>query len=203
MRLSDDKDLLLDMQKHPENYSDEQLEAMMDDLDREPDAEAAWQRLFERTAAGSVRPAARQGGGWRVAQRIAATFIAACSLGVFSIAGYRAFVGFRTVPQSEPKADTQPVRTQRFYYDVMDGDTIFRFENIRLDSILAIVGRHYGRTVVFKAAPPRSLRFYITCHTSQTLNDFVETMSMFDGFDIRQEFDTLFVETDKTKEDAR
>ena len=35
----DDKKLFFDMQEHPENYSDEQLEAMMAELDKEPDTE--------------------------------------------------------------------------------------------------------------------------------------------------------------------
>ena len=39
------KRLFLDMQEHPESYSDEQLEAMMADLDRQPDAEAVWERV--------------------------------------------------------------------------------------------------------------------------------------------------------------
>ena len=34
MRLEENKRLFLDMQEHPENYSDEQLEAMMDHIDR-------------------------------------------------------------------------------------------------------------------------------------------------------------------------
>ena len=41
----DKKQLFRDMQEHPENYSDEQLEAMMADIDRAPDTEAAWQRV--------------------------------------------------------------------------------------------------------------------------------------------------------------
>ncbi len=44
----DKKQLFHDMQEHPENYSDEQLEAMMADIDRKPDAEAAWQQLEEK-----------------------------------------------------------------------------------------------------------------------------------------------------------
>lgn len=43
----DKKQLFRDMQEHPENYTDEQLEAMMADIDRAPDSEAAWQR-FEK-----------------------------------------------------------------------------------------------------------------------------------------------------------
>ena len=43
MKPLDDKQLFFDMQEHPERYSDEQLEAMMAELDKEPDAETAWQ----------------------------------------------------------------------------------------------------------------------------------------------------------------
>jgi len=39
------KQMFLDMQEHPEKYSEEQIEAMMDDLDRLPDVDAAWQKF--------------------------------------------------------------------------------------------------------------------------------------------------------------
>lgn len=45
----DDKKLFFDMQEHPENYSDEQLEAMMAELDKEPDTEAAWQKTLSNS----------------------------------------------------------------------------------------------------------------------------------------------------------
>ena len=49
MKHSDDKRrLFFDMQEHPENYSDEALEQMMAELDRETDAEAAWRHMTER-----------------------------------------------------------------------------------------------------------------------------------------------------------
>ncbi len=44
--LENNKRLFLDMQEHPEKYSDEQMETMMDDIDRVVDAEDVWQRLF-------------------------------------------------------------------------------------------------------------------------------------------------------------
>ena len=64
--------LFLDMQEHPENYSDEQLEAMMDDLDSELDAQAAWKR-FEQTQGLAVKPSHR----WL---RVAAIFVGALFL---------------------------------------------------------------------------------------------------------------------------
>ena len=38
------------MQEHPEKYSDEQIEAMMDKLDQMPDVETAWQKFTESSS---------------------------------------------------------------------------------------------------------------------------------------------------------
>ena len=135
--------------------------------------------------------------------RGAAIFLGFAFLGLMSLAGYRLVNGWHKAPQAPVQADTTEVETQRFYYEVMDGDTTFCFENIRLDSILAVVGRHYNRQVVFHDKQPQQLRLYITCHTTQTLAEFVETLNMFDGFRLIQDFDTLHVESDERKEDGR
>ena len=189
MKHLDDKRLFFDMQEHPEKYSDEQLEAMMAELDKEPDAEKAWRRL---------KPTS-----YYMLRKIAAVLFAVAFLGVLSFAGYRAFNYKTTTDMRQRTTDTTTVKTERFYVDVQDGDTIFRFENIRLDSILAVVSRHYERQVVFKDQAPARLRFYITCHTSHTLREFVEVMNMFDGFRISQDFDILYVESDEKKEGKR
>ena len=52
MKPSDDKKTrFLDMQQHPENYTDEQLEAMMAELDQPVDAEAAWEEFCKKNIA--------------------------------------------------------------------------------------------------------------------------------------------------------
>ena len=207
----DDKKLFFDMQEHPENYSDEQLEAMMTELDKEPDAEEAWKKTLSQPLPCRERRSLRyhlysllslQGRG-RERVRIAAIFVAVAFLGLMSLAGYRAFSYKTTTDKRQRTTDTTAVKTERFYVDVQDGDTIFRFENIRLDSILAVVSRHYERQVVFHSKQPQQLRLYITCHTTQTLDEFVETMNMFDGFRIVQDFYTLHVESDEKKEGKR
>ena len=204
MNPSYDKEQLLDMQEHPERYSDQQLEQAMAELDREPDTEAAWQKTLSNSPLKGerktyLRKASPLGEVWRGA----AVFIAVMFLGLMSLAGYRLVNGWHKAPQAPVQADTTEVETQRFYYEVMDGDTTFCFENIRLDSILAVVGRHYNRQVVFHDKQPQQLRLYITCHTTQTLDEFVETLNMFDGFRLIQDFDTLHVESDERKEDGR
>jgi len=200
MNPMDEKQLFFDMQEHPERYSDEQLEAMMAELDKEPDAEAAWQRLtaplhLPQRGETKARKASPLGEVWRGA----AIFIAAAFLGIISLASYKAFTIGNDTPKSPTEPDTTAVKAERFYYDVQDGDTIFRFENVRLDSILAIVGRHYDCQVAFIDKAPQGLRLYMTCRTSQTLNEFLETLNMFDGFNVRREFYMLYVESDEKK----
>ncbi len=59
MRHSDDiKDIFWDMQQHPENYSDGQIEEMMAELDKPVDVEAAWQDFSHKYIAGETKHAA-------------------------------------------------------------------------------------------------------------------------------------------------
>ncbi len=214
MKPLDDKQLFLDMQEHPELYSDDQLEAMMTELDKEPDIEAAWQKTLSDSKTFSDSPlkgenfggdsfSLRKGRVGTSLRRIAAIVIAVASFGVLSLAGYRAFSGWHKAPQAPVQADSAEAVRERFYCDVQDGDTIFRFENIRLDSILAVVSRHYDRQVVFKDEAPKHLRLFVTCRTSQSLREFVETLNMFDGINVTQEFYMLYVESDERKEDRK
>lgn len=217
MRPSDDKQVFFDMQEHPEKYSDEQLEAIMAELDKEQDAEAAWMRLNEKVSEersvkseeSKLTSAPNSNSNSSLftlhssLHKFAAVFLAAAFLGVLSFAGYRAFSDWHGTTRNTVEADTSTVETQRFVCEVHNGDTIFRFENIRLDSILSVVSKHYGRQVVFRDKTPGCLRFYITCHTTRSLGEFVEMLNVFDGFKLSQYFDTLFVESDEKKEGTR
>ena len=211
MKRLDDKHLLMDMQEHPENYSDEQLERMMAELDKELDTEAAWKKTLSNSPLkGENKKLPFQGNSHSSLftlhsslRRVAAAFVAIAFLGIMSLAGYRAFF-FKTTTDNRPQTtDTTAIKTERFYVDVQDGDTIFRFENIRLDSILAVVSRHYERQVIWGDKDLARLRFYITCRTSHTLREGVEMMNMFDGLRITQDLDILYVESDEKKEGKR
>ena len=207
MNPMDDKQVFFDMQEHPERYSDEQLEAMMAELDKEPDTEEAWLLLNEELRIKNEESLAETTAVANSSlftlhsslRRFAAIIVAAAFLGIMSLASYKACTIGNGTPKSPAKPDTTAVETERYYYDVQDGDTIFRFENVRLDSILAIVGRHYDCQVAFVDKAPQGLRLYMTCRTSQTLNEFLETLNMFDGFNVRREFYMLYVESDEKK----
>ena len=134
MKRLDDKHLLIDMQEHPENYSDEQLERMMAELDKEPNVDAAWKKTLSNSPLkGENKKLPFQGNSHSSLftlhsslRRIAAIITATAFLGIMSLAGYRAFF-FKTTTDNRPQTtDTTAVKTERFYVDVQDGDTIFR-----------------------------------------------------------------------------
>ena len=202
MRTSmDRKRLFLDMQEHPENYSDEQLETMMADLDCKPNTEAVWERV-SRDSSSQTRHSSLFTLHTSL-QRYAAAFLLAAFLGVLSFAGYRAIRGMHETAPNKVMADSLEARKPSLFYEIQNGDTIFHFEDIRLDSILSIIGGHYHRQVVFRDKASQGLRLHMTCHTTNTLNDFVDIMNMFEGFKISQNFDTLFVDSDVKKEVQR
>lgn len=61
MKPSDNKKrLFLDMQQHPENYSDEQIEAMMAELDEPVDVEACWEEFCKKTVPNHVQTKSRK-----------------------------------------------------------------------------------------------------------------------------------------------
>ena len=77
MKPLDDKQLFFDMQEHPERYSDEQLEAMMAELDKEPDAETEWQKVLSNSPVKEQNSIPiKEGWGWSSLRRVAAIITA-------------------------------------------------------------------------------------------------------------------------------
>lgn len=202
MNPSDDKQLYLDMQEHPEKYSDQQLEAMMDRLDREPDAEAAWQRLQARLATKAPATAPRrQKAPSHMLRKVAATLLFACASAVLGYAGYKAFSPgrHRAAARTEVAAQKKP----QAHEAAATPDSLFRFANVQLDSILSMVARHYGRRVVFRYQKARTLRLHTMWNSARPLSEFVEILNEFDAFRLTDQRDTLFVEPIAEEEEGK
>ena len=117
----------------------------------------------------------------RLWRRVAAVFggvILAAGIGVAAMH----FAGERTSQSRQAKAD--PVR----------------FTNVRLDSILSVVSRHYGQTVVFQNDEPREMQLIMTWKPDAPLSDFIDRLNAFDGLRLNVHHDTIFV-TQTEKED--
>ena len=72
-------------------------------------------------------------------------------------------------------------------------DSVVNFSNVRLDSILYRVGRTYDYAVRFDVEELREWRFQITWNPGKPLTEFVQLLNEFDGLNVAERNDTLFV----------
>lgn len=189
MMQSDDKRLFLDMQEHPENYSERQLQAMMEEIDREADAEAAWKRFEERNGAEGKRRT-------NPLLRFAAMLAGAVLLAGISFAAVRVVRAHYGQPEAQAEV-LQPVSAE-----ILPADTTVRFDNVRLDSLLSAVSAHYGKTVIFSEKKLRRKMLIMTWRPGTPLADLIERLNAFDGIGLSLEGDTIMVyETDEEEEE--
>lgn len=174
-----DKKLFLDMQEHPENYSDQELEAMMDDLDHMPDVDLAWQEFNSQHTA--IRTSRR----WL---QIAAVFA-----GIILLSGI-VLAAWQLSNKNDKKvlsANTEMITTQN---PIEAQDSIVRFDNVRLDSVLTIVAQHYKKQVDCRNEAVRNLHFHIEWNQAAPLSDFITLINNFEGVSLREEQDTIIAE---------
>ena len=162
---------------HPERYTDEQVDQMLNEAGiPTPDAEEQWQR-FQMMHTNAKRR-------W---MRVAATFIGVLMLSGIAWAawqsrGQRADAGQEQVTSA---TELQPVETT--------GD-IVRFDNVPLDSVLAVVARHYHKQVECRNETVRNLHFHIEWNQAAPLRDFITLINNFEGVSLREEQDTIIAE---------
>ncbi len=208
MEQNDKIRLLLDMHEHPENYSDEQLAAMLDDemLEQlvtakramtdipEPDVDAEWQR-FEQA---HYAPANNRR--WL---KVAAMIAGVLMLSAFTYAAIHA-VRHSTVDKAkEPIEDvvtaTQPESTVGPRLGVADTAAVVEaepivFDNQPLDQMLEQIAPHYGMQVEFRNEDARALRFYFVWQPDEELAAVLERLNLFESVNISKEGNAIVVE---------
>ena len=68
------------------------------------------------------------------------------------------------------------------------------FDNVQLDSVLAVVARHYQKQVDFRSDRLRRLHFHIEWNQAAPLSDFITLINNFEGISLREEQDTIIAE---------
>ena len=127
--------------------------------------------------------------------RMAATFVAVAMLSGLAYAAY-----YILSPQSaeQPTAITE---SESKTDDVSSADdALVHFADVRLDSILTVVGSHYRHQVCFQEEALRQLRFTIAWDSVQPLGIFIENVNEFEGLRLSNERDTIFVHAEKEVE---
>ena len=201
------KQLYRDMTEEPEKYSDQELEAMMDEIDQMPDVEEAWHLLSEKLRAKSEESSSKH----EVARADSSLFtlhssfkkVAAILIGIITISGLAfAAIHFMRNHEGKPAETEQPAATveaQTTDAARQPADTTVSlqpvvFDNVTLDSILPQIARHYGYTVDFRNEQPKSLRLYFTWNPQDSIQKVTEKMNLFEQFRVVLEEQTIIIE---------
>lgn len=127
-------------------------------------------------------------------KKIAASFIAVLLLTGAAFAAYHFLSPHRSVKPSEAVAP---------YAELTTADSLVRFTNARLDSILTVIAGHYGRKVCFRDSATRTMKFITTWNPEDPVAAFIDHLNMFDGLNLTLRDDTIFVESTKDEEGAQ
>ena len=182
MRPNDhNQQLFRDMQEAPDKYSDQEIEAMIDDLDRQPDVDEAWQQ-FARQHIPSARPV----NAWR---KVAAILIGILTISGLSIAAVHIV---RQAQRTEIAQPTDPIAAAdsplTAHHSPLPPDTAtihpVTFDNVPLDKMLAEIAEYHHSEVFFQNEDARQLRFYFVWYRQQPLDKVIETLNHFERVDI-------------------
>ena len=187
------KQMFLDMQEHPEMYSDEQLEAMTDELDQMPDVETAWQEFQQSHRPTIARPSRR----W---MKVAASLIGVCMASGIALAAIHIVRQLSVGGElKSPAAEKQITKTKHsaLPIDTLATDTPIVdpriFENVPLDSMLIEIATYYRISVEFQRDDARLLRFHFVWKHSDSLDKVVERLNNFEAVNIIRERKKLIV----------
>lgn len=168
---------------HPEQYSEEQLDKMLDDTDIPvPDVDSEWQRFKEQHTQHRRR---------HPMMRWAAIFITVAALSGISYAAiyhWRKSQAQKETPITEvrqtPSVEKQDDVTSIDVATVPEKtDTIRQdqqFNNVELQKIMEQVAHDYDVKVVFGNESARTIRFYLKWEAEETLQDIVNRINHFE-----------------------
>ena len=207
MEQNDKIRLLLDMHEHPENYSDEQLAAMLNDEMQEhmatakraltdipePDVDAEWQR-FEQGHFATTRD--------RRWLKVAAIFLGVIMLSAFTYAAIHAVRAHQPEvqqPMTEqvektdaPVETSSPTEADRI--DSVSKEQPVTFDNVALETIIGDIAARHQMQVEFRNEDARALRFYFVWQPDEDLDAVLERLNLFESVNISKEGNTIVVE---------
>ena len=182
------KQMFLDIQEHPEKYSEEQIETMMDDLDRLPDVDVAWQE-FQQTGQSSPRR-------WLKA---AASIIGVLMLSGIAYAAVHIISRNAGVDEETPTHEVQNINSplnddaivETFTTDSIPQTRIF--ENTPLDEMVSEIAHYYNKVADIQSKEAHELRLYYKWDPKDALENVVDDLNHFDRVNLAIEDDKLIV----------
>jgi len=178
------RDDRLRMLLHPERYTTQQLDQMLNEVRIEtPDAEVEWQRFSRRTARRPWLKAAATVAGIMVLSGISFAAISHLS-GASEQQPSSSTLVPDTVCAAKAKTIATPASKQQ--------ETVV-FNNIELDSVMRYLSQTYGVQVLFDNDSTRHLRLYLQWDNSDSLANIVEKLNQFEKINMALTNQTIIV----------
>ena len=186
------KQMFFDMQEHPEKYSDEQIETMMDELNQMPDVGAAWQKFEQNNCQTALRPSRSR---WKAAAAV---------IGILMVSGiaFAAIHFIRHVAdvRGDLRTPIEDTRISNSRQQTAETDTTTTshpklYDNVPLGEIFKDLSDYYHVKVVYRNEDAPRLRLYYLWKPEYTLEKVVEMLNNFEWIQIQIENDTLFIRT--------
>lgn len=180
----------LKMLLHPEQYTDEQLDQMLDETKTGvPDANEEWAKF--RTA--HVAPQ-RRTKGW---MQMAATIVGVLMLSGITYAAISHFIITEEKPKvaiTERKPDIKKVeKTYGAEMAPTKKDPVV-FNNVELQQIMQYVADGYGVKVSFKNKAARTIRFYLQWEADDTLQEIIDKINHFEKVHLTLSEETITIQ---------
>ena len=182
------------MMLHPERYTDEQIEKMLNETPvAEPDVDEAWKHF---------KKGHHQ---YRQPMRWAAILITVAALSGISYAAIHHFQKTReekqvtgVMPQQKPlarevvwKKESKSVTSTLEEPDSTRHDQ--HFNNVPLQQIMQQISKDYGVDVVFNNDAARTIRFYISWDAEETLSNIVNRLNHFEKVHLTLSDETITI----------
>ena len=156
MKPTDRKQLYRDMQEEPDKYSDQEIEAMMDDLDQMPDVDEAWQQ-FSQQHMPMVSPVHT----WR---KVVAMLIGILMISGMAIAAIHIVRQSRQPqPQEKTVATTANSQLSTLNSQLTKQDSLPQsrlYDNVPLGEILSELSAYYNIKVEYRTDDAPRLRLF-------------------------------------------
>ena len=173
---------------HPEKYTDEQLDQMLDESNIPvPDANDAWEQ-FQK-----AHIVAKSTTTW---YKIAAMFIGILMLSGIAYAAISHFIKMEDKPQvtlTERKPDIKKMEKTYGAEMTPTKKAPVVFNNVELQQIMQYVADGYGVEVEFKNNAARTIRFYLQWEADDTLQEIIDKINHFEKVHLTLNEDTITI----------
>ena len=170
---------------HPEKYTDEQLDQMLDEVNIPvPDANREWMRFKKKSSGSPVL-------------KIAASIIGVLMLSGISYATIAHFIENGEKSKTiitERKPDIDKVEKTYGMEVLPTKNAPVEFNNVELQQIMKYVSDNYHIKVVFKNNDARTIRFYLQWEADNTLQEIIDKINHFEKVRLTLNEETITIE---------